>query len=357
MKSLYVTSVEPRTGKTAVCLALGKRFQSDGHKVGYLKPLSTQPWRAPDGSLTDEDAALAKAVLSLAAKPADLVPVIVTASSLRERLKGVGEQDLPGVIRRAAQEAGKGKDILLLEGGDSLREGHAMGLSNLELAHQLGAPALVLVRYRGEMTVLDDALTARFRLEDELLGVILNRVPDAAQPFITEFARPYLEGQGIRILGCMPDTPRLAALSVGETIHLLNAEVLTKDVNPNALIESFSVGAMSADAALTSFRRQANKAVITGGDRSDILLAALETSTVALILSGGLRPSRLIIQQAEALGVAILVAEGNTIEGVSAIDQGLGRARLAGPEKLECFSRLMAEHVDTAAIFGALGLR
>ena len=39
MKSLYVTSVERYSGKTAVCLVLGKRFQADGKKVGYLKTL------------------------------------------------------------------------------------------------------------------------------------------------------------------------------------------------------------------------------------------------------------------------------------------------------------------------------
>jgi BioD-like phosphotransacetylase family protein len=39
------------------------------------------------------------------------------------------------------------------------------------------------------------------------------------------------------------------------------------------------VGAMSAENALSYFRRKAHKVVITGGDRPDIQLAALETST------------------------------------------------------------------------------
>ena len=59
MKSLYVTSVERHSGKTATCLALGKRLLADGYKVGYLKPLSLQPWRV-GGKLTDEDAAFVK---------------------------------------------------------------------------------------------------------------------------------------------------------------------------------------------------------------------------------------------------------------------------------------------------------
>ena len=356
MKSLYVTSVEPHSGKTALCLALGRQWLQDGRKVGYLKPFSTQPWRTPEGKLADEDAAFVRSALNLDARPEDLAPVVVTPTALRERLRGMGETDALQRIRQAAERTGQGKDILLLEGGASLREGYAMGLSNVEVARALGAPAVVLVRYRGEMNLLDDALTARFRLDDQLLGVILNHIPDEGQPFVHDYARPYLEAQGIRVLGAMPKVPRLSALSVGEVIRLLKAEVLTKNVDPNALIEVFTVGAMTADAALASFRRQAHKAVITGGDRNDILLAALETSTVALILSGNLRPSPLIVQQAEALNVPILLVKGSTMETIDAIDRSYGKARLGEPEKLDAFTHLLAENVDVTAIHKALGL-
>ena len=56
MNALYITSVEPYSGKTAVALALGRQLQSDNYEVGYLKPVSTQPWRTPQGKLADEDA-------------------------------------------------------------------------------------------------------------------------------------------------------------------------------------------------------------------------------------------------------------------------------------------------------------
>ena len=83
MKSLYVTSVERHSGKTATCLALGKRFQADGYNVGYLKPLSLQPWRTA-GKVADEDAAFVKVVLGLAAEPWELSPVVVTPDFLHE---------------------------------------------------------------------------------------------------------------------------------------------------------------------------------------------------------------------------------------------------------------------------------
>jgi BioD-like phosphotransacetylase family protein len=356
MKSLYITSVEPYSGKTAVCLSLGRYLQAQKFKVGYLKPVSTQPWRTPEGILADEDAVFVHSALGLEGDAAKSSPIIVTSSALREHLKGVPGEDLVKTIEQAAKRAGKGKDILLLEGGASLREGYAIGLSNLRVAEILGAPALVIVPYRGEMCLVDDVLTARFRLGEQLLGVILNRVTEEGTDFIKDYALPFLEKKGIRVFGAIPSVPRLSALSVGELIELLDAEVLTKTLDPEALAETLTVGAMTADAALSRFRRYQNKAVITGGDRTDIQLAALETSTVVMILTGNLHPSPLIIQQAESLNVPILLVNQNTMETIELVERSLGKTRLGQPEKMETFLNLMTENVRLKEICEMLDL-
>jgi BioD-like phosphotransacetylase family protein len=357
MKSLYITSVEPYSGKTAVCLALGHILQGEDYKVGYLKPVSTQPWRTPEGKLADEDAVFVHRSLSLEGDPIEAAPIIVTPTTLRNKLKGLDEEDLIKKIQQRAEEVGKEKDVVLLEGGASLREGYAMGLSNLHVAQVLGAPALVIVPYRGEMRLVDDVLTARFRLGEQLLGVILNRVPEEGREFLNDYALPFLEAKGIHVLGSLPSVPRLSALSVGELVELLDAEVLTEDMDPDALAESLTVGAMTAEAALSRFRRYQNKAVITGGDRTDIQLAALETSTVVLILTGNLHPSPLIIKQSEQLGVPILLVKDNTMETVNQIEEAHGKTRLGQPEKLETFLKLLKENTELDEIYTALDLK
>lgn len=356
MRALYVTSTDPFAGKTAVCLALAKQVQARGQSVGYLKPLSTQPWRTPEGRLGDEDTDFVRRVLDLDAERVPESPVIVTPEVLRERLTRGGAEDLLETVVAAAQTIAGEVDLLMLEGGASLREGYAMGLSNLKIAESVGAPVLVLVRCYGEMQILDDALAARFRLGDQLLGVLLNHASQELERFLQESGVSYLESHGIEVLGTLPRRRRLSALSVGEVAQLLEARIETESFDPEALIESFTVGAMNAEAALARFRRQQHKAVITGGDRTDIQLAALETSTTALILTGNLQPSPIVIQQADALGIPILLVESNTIEAVERIEQTYSRTRLGQPEKLEAFLQLMEEHVDSQAIFEALGL-
>lgn len=356
MKALYVTSVDSYSGKTALCLALGKHFQSRGHSIAYLKPLSTQPWRGPDGKLVDEDAAFVHTTLGIASEQSLESPVIVTPEALRERLAKGDNGDLLSRIQSAAERLSQQADVLLIEGGASLREGYAMGVSNPRVAKQLGAPVIVIVRYRGEMAVVDDTLTAQYRLGDQLLGAVLNHVSNEAGAFVEKYARPFLEGKGIPILGALPDVPRLAALAIEELVSLLSAEVLTETADLEALADTFTVGAMNAEAALARFRRQQRKVVITGGDRTDIQLAALETSTVALILTGHLQPSPMVVRQAESMNVPILLVKENTMETVEAIERAYGKTRLGQAEKLQTFVDLVEAQVDLGPVRTALGI-
>jgi hypothetical protein len=113
---------------------------------------------------------------------------------------------------------------------------------------------------------------------------------------------------------------------------------------------------MTAEAALHRFRKYSQKAVITGGDRTDIQLAALETSTTCLVLTGNLQPSPLILKQSEEFGVAVLLVRTNTMETIEKIDTIYGKTRLGQTNKLEQFQSLVDENVDMDKLYQAIGL-
>ncbi|MBC7106242.1 MAG: hypothetical protein H5T97_09900, partial [Firmicutes bacterium] len=73
---------------------------------------------------------------------------------------------------------------------------------------------------------------------------------------------------------------------------------------------------MTIESALGYFRRAANKAVVTGGDRAEIALAALETSTSVLILTGGLYPDVRVVARAEERGVPVILVYYDTFTTV-----------------------------------------
>lgn len=357
MKALYVTSLQTFSGKTAVCLALGRRLQRDGYRVGYFKPLSTQPWEPVPGRALDEDAEFVRRTLGLREPSSNLVGVVLTPSLLHDTLCSCSSRDLLGEVRAAYQAVAVGKDIVLLEGGASLREGVGIGLGPLEVSEALDVPVLAVIRFRNEMGLVDDCQVAKLRLGERLLGLLINAVPDSARTFVADVARPCLEERGIPVLGVLPHQEELQAISVGELAQVLRAQFLALPEKSDLLIENLVVGAMSVEQALPRIRRiPGTKAIITGGDRADIQLAALETATSCLILTGHLRPQPEILRRAEEAGVPVLLVRQNTMEAVEAVEEVFGKTRLGQPEKLERFEQLMNEHFDYGRLYEQLGV-
>ncbi len=358
-KSLYITSVNTFSGKTAISLGLGLRMQAAGLKVGYLKPVSTQPYEA-GGRVLDEDADFVRRTLGLETPPWELSPVVITSELFNEVLDGTLERDLMAEIKNAVALASEENDVVLMEGGATMREGYAVGMNTLSVVQHLEVPALSVVSF-GEgclagMCVIDDALTAQRRLGDNLIGVVINGVPREDMDFIHKKAIPFLEKKDVKVFGVLPHDPYLRALSVGEIIDALNARVLTGSHLRERIVEHMSVGAMSVEAALPRFRRQLNKAVFTGGDRTDIQAAALETSTTCLVLTGNLQPSATIIKRAEELNVAVLLVPDNTLEAVERVENIFGRTSLGQPEKMSRFQAMLSEHFKYEDLVAALGL-
>jgi hypothetical protein len=205
--------------------------------------------------------------------------------------------------------------------------------------------------------LLDDVLAAKFRLRENMCGVIINRVPMNEMAFISEFARPYIEKQDVSVFGVLPEARRVAALMVDELIDALDPQVLTECSTDDILVENFTVGAMNMDAAISRLRRTKNNAVITGGDRIDIQVAALETKSACLILTGCLEPRLLIVKQANDLGIPILLTDKNTMETVEAVDRVMGRTRMGQTIKLMKFQDLVLNNVNIDRLFECVGVK
>lgn len=355
MKGLYINSISSFSGKTALCLGLGLHMQSRGLKVGYVKPVSKSGYRA-GAKLLDEDAEFVQRVLRLEMPAADLSPVIVTDELLKRAMQEDIDTELLQKVEAAYVQASAGKDCVLIEGAANMQDGFAVGLAPVEIVRHLQVQALAVIRWQDDISVLDDAIASKHRIKDNLQGIVINNVPDSSWDYIKQSVVPHLEKKGIRVYGILPHQHQLMAISVGELVDLLNAEVLTGENLSSRLVETLSVGAMTVESALPRFRRQINKAVITGGDRTDLQAAALETSTVCLILTGNLHPSATIIKHAEELGVAVLLATDSTIEVVEKIEGIFGKTRLGQAEKLSRFQAILAEHLDYDRLLSDLQL-
>jgi BioD-like phosphotransacetylase family protein len=97
-------------------------------------------------------------------------------------------------------------------------------------------------------------------------------------------------------------------------------------------------------------------AVVTGADRTDIQLAALEASTQCLILTGAGEPLPQLISRAEELEVPLLKVEHDTLTTVEVIESAFGHVRLHESVKATYAFRLVEEHCDFEPLLTRLRL-
>ncbi len=353
-KAVYVSSTQTFSGKTALCVGMINHFKAKGHDVGYMKPVSANA-RRTGKTFLDEDARFIKDLLNSPLPMEVLTPVILNDRGIKALLDS-GLSELKDKVKKAFELVSNNCELVILEGGGSLREGKIADLSPPETGRLLGAPHLVVIPYQTDLQVMDDLLTAQLRLGNDLIGAVINSVPEHKMETVTNVIKPYAEKRGVRILGTLPRVRTLMSISVAELKEGLGGTILCAGHNLDGLVEHIMIGAMAADSALAYFRRKGNKAVITGGDRPDIQLAALETSTKCLILTGNLKPSPLILGRAEEKGVAVILIPHDTMTAVEIIESFFGKVGFHQEEKIKLMEELLKTHLDFASMETIMGL-
>ena len=322
-------------------------------RIGYLKPLGSNPTRS-DGIVVDGDALFLARALHLAEPLEQLSPVVVEETNFDWPLELVGA-DLVERVREAHRGLAAGKDLLIVGGAGGLFQGHAVGLDGASVAAMLDASVLLVLSHQ-DRSGIDLALAARDLLGERLLGVIVNRVPPAHVERLGERLTPFLAERGLTLFGLLPADHLLAAVSVAEIAEHLGGEILVGREHLDAMVERLVVGAMNLDSALKILRAARNKAVITGGDRADIQLASLETSTRCLILTGGLYPNEIILAKAREAGVPVLLVRADTLTTVERLDEIMGVIHPHEQAKLDRACELIGRGVAVDKLFAALGL-
>ena len=351
MKTVYVASLNEYTGKSTICLSLAFRYKTQGLNVGYMKPLGTAPAMV-HGVETDEDAAMIWQALDLEDAFESAVPVLLTSQVANLPLRGP-VQSLQTKVEAAFKRLSRGKDIMILEGAADFAQGLSLGLSAGEVAALTNAKVVLVTSYRDTLP-LDGILLARAQMHDLLIGVILNNVPREMIDTVRAELTPFLEREKLSLYGVLHRDPILGAISVRELCETLNGDILCAYDRMDELVETYMIGAMTADTALRYFQRKPNKAVITGGDRADIQLAALQTNTRCLILTGNLPPTAAVLTRAVEAQVPIVVVREDTMTTVNLVERAFGRHRIASPTHIQHLTQMARQEIDSQQILDAL---
>lgn len=311
-KKLYLAG-EAGAGKTAIALGFALHLQEKGQNVAYFKP-KTESRQPPHNK--DADASLMKKVLGLPWSNEQIAPLNFESIYIfgpSDHIHASTEK-MVDKLETSLEKFTANAQIVLIEGGKHPGACTSLSLDDLSLAQKWQAPVILVSNLEKDID-LDRLLLYNDLMQAKginLLGNIFNNIPHTILNKAREVYQPLLEEKGYKLLGTIPSHHEVAFPTVAEFQEALQGEVLTGEENLGLPVEEIVIGAMTIGGTLRFLRRAINKAVITGGDRSDMALTALETSISVLVLTGGLYPDIRVITRAREKNVPVLLVHCDT---------------------------------------------
>ncbi|OUS18795.1 phosphate acetyltransferase [Nonlabens dokdonensis] len=358
-KAIYITTIEPHSGKSIVSLGLMQLLLSKTPKVGYFRPIidDFEPGQKDNHiktitsyfnlDLKFEDAYAFTRGEVIAMKNLDQEDEII--SKIIEKYKAVEEL----------------YDYVLIEGTSFSGEGSLIEFDiNVAIARNLGVPAIILAS--GVDKSLED-LTGSLRIafdsfkdkSVEVLAVIANKVQEENAHLVVSNLQKKLPQQVI--VNAIPLNPILANPSIKEIVDVLDATVLFGEDYLNNQAGYFSVGAMQLRNYLTHLKE--NGLVITPGDRADIILGALQANISAnypsisgIVLTGGLVPEESITKLIEGLSdvVPVISVQGGTYSVTNRIGDIKSQIYAENTQKIQSSIKDFEKHVNVDALLERL---
>lgn len=352
MKNLYITGVAG-SGKTAIALGIALKLKKEGYHVTYFKPVGNRP--KFNGNV-DNDALLMHEILDIQSDVKKIVPFTAGTSYL----SGLKNRELAiEGVKQAYQEISKDADLVIIDGAAFPHAGAAYGLDAVSLACLFDASVINIIKLENDLSA-DQAIYWNNDFVSRglsVIGHIFNNVPRQLLSKTEGVFKPILESMGCATLGLIPKRPEIASPTVSEYYEALGGELLTGEDKLDLLVEEVIVGAMTMESALKYLRRSANKAIILGGDRADLALATLETSTSALILTGGLYPDVKVISRAAEKGVPVILVHSDTYTTIEKLSEVSRRIRPDDAKGISIAVENIEQHCDWQNLIGSLKIQ
>jgi BioD-like phosphotransacetylase family protein len=339
MSKYVITSMRASAGKTSLIIGLAKAL---GGKVGYIKPFGERLIYRKK-KLWDYDAALIANLFGMDDDPEEL-----SIGFHPEKLLSMfDEATTREKICDLVETVGKGKDVFFIEAGRDITYGSAVHLDAFSLAEDADAHLVVVVS-GDENQILDDiTFLKRWGYTDNshFQGVIINKVPNVAE--FVEIFLPKIKALGVPVLGILPYNAELPLFTVSLLADRLFAKIITGESQLNRPVKGIIIGAMSAAAAMKlPLFQEEHKVVITGGDRSDMLVAALDSKVSAVILTNNIMPPANLIAKAAKLEIPLLLVSADTYTVAKQIDSLEPLLTNGDADKIALIEQLIKAHVE-----------
>ena len=349
--SIYVASPEGETGKSTIALGILHRLTATVPKVGVFRPITRRE---------DRDYILE---LLLAHSNAGLAYEDCVGVSY-QRLHEDPDGAIADIVDRYHAVAAR-CDAMVIVGSDYTDVATPTELSvNARIAVNLGAPVVLSVRAMDRtpeeiVQVIELCLAELAAQHAHTAAVVANRCDPAQMEAVAEACKNL--GPQVYVL---PEEPLLVAPTVAELCAAVDGALVHGDESLlGREVMDVMVAGMTAEHVLE--RLSEGAAVITPGDRSDVVLAVASAhaaegfpSLSAIILNGGLPLHREIARLVTGVGLRlpIIATDLGTFATASAVANTRGRVTANSESKIDTAIELMDRHVDIGDMLERLAI-
>lgn len=354
-KAVYIATSDHNSGKSIITLGLMSILIGKTAKVGYFRPIVED---FIDGEL-DNHIETVLSYFNLDIKFEDAY-AITKSKLIKKKNKGKIGEVLDLIIEKY-KKLEERFDFVLVEGTSFTGEGTSIELDlNVLIAKNLGIPTIIMASGVGKtLEELVDNLYLvydSFKVKDvEVLSVIANKVQPENIELVTKSLQKSLPENVL--INTIPLISSLNNPTMQEIVNELDAKVLFGGNYLNNEIGHFSVGAMQLHNYLVHLHD--NALVITPGDRSDIILGALQANESAnyptisgIILTGNIVPEDSILKLIEGLSavVPIIAVDGGTYHITNKIGKIKSEIYANNTHKIETSISTFEKYVDNDAL-------
>lgn len=358
-KAVYVATMESGSGKSIVTLGFMQMLLGKVAKVGYFKPIISDFKNGKKDNHIDTVRQFFDLEISFDEAYA------FTKSEVLE-LQHNNHQDLivDKIIEKYKALEQK-YDFILVEGTDFSGEGTATELKiNSDIAKNLGIPTIIVESGIGKS--MEDFANNMYSACDffkenevEVLAIIANRIKKENLVLVEKALQQRLPNHVV--VNAIPEIEQLSQPTIKEIKDAIQAEILFGKDKMHHQISGFVVGAMQLHNFLP--RIVNNSLMVTPGDRSDLLLGALQAhisesypKLSGILLTGGLKPPPEISKLIEGLNhnIPILVAQGGTFSIANKVGDVKPRIYPDNIEKIQLSIRVFEKYVDVEKLAESL---
>lgn len=345
-RNLYITAMGPQSGKSVVALGIMEVLSPRVERLGFFRPIvPSQP--EPDSQI-------------------ELIRRRYHLDASYEQMHALSEDEADQIddyeeLRKRVVEAYKALertcDFVLCEGTDFGGTAPALAFGrNADLANELGAPVLVVVKGGSPEETVASARVARESLKFKncaIFGVVASRVSEEHLGAVKDGLAAQDGESPVYVL---PERPELAYPTIAEVAAELGATILSKPQEAlQREVRTLRVAAMSVEHFLDDLAE--GTLVIVTADRPDILVAAL-ASTVSpaiptvsgVMLTGGYPLTGTVRQLLESAPFPVLEVERPTHEAAAAVQSVQALIQPENDRKIATALGLFEAAVDTAEL-------